>query len=39
MFMAHIGKYPYNNAWYMDSSTTNHMTNQLDWFASFDDIP
>lgn len=37
-FMPHIGKYPYKNAWYMDSNTVNHMIDRLDWFASFDDI-
>jgi hypothetical protein len=37
-FMAHIGKYPYDNAWYMDNNTIDHMINQLDWFAFFNDM-
>jgi hypothetical protein len=38
-FMVYVGEYQTDDAWYMDGGATNHMTDPLDWFASFRGVP
>ena len=38
-FMVHTREKPLEEAWYMDKGANDHMTDRLEWFDTFTNIP